>query len=41
MVVAHNCRLIMGPGRQGDVYGIVAMVPDGKQGSLPLLVYHH
>jgi salicylate hydroxylase len=30
MMIAHNCRLIMGPGRQGDVFGIVAMVPDGK-----------
>lgn len=29
MVIAHDCRLIMGPGRQGDVFGIVAMVPDG------------
>lgn len=29
MVVAHDCRLIMGPGRQGEVFGIVAMVPDG------------
>ncbi|OJI99413.1 hypothetical protein ASPVEDRAFT_124547 [Aspergillus versicolor CBS 583.65] len=28
MMVAHNCRLIMGPGRQGDVFGIVALVPD-------------
>lgn len=30
MMVAHNCRLVMGPGRQGEVYGIVALVPDGK-----------
>jgi salicylate hydroxylase len=30
MVVSHDCRLIMGPGRQGEVFGIVAMVPDGK-----------
>lgn len=29
MVIAHDCRLIMGPGRQGDVFGIVAMVSDG------------
>ncbi|OQE24054.1 hypothetical protein PENFLA_c010G08065 [Penicillium flavigenum] len=28
MIVAHNCRLIMGPGRQGEVYGVVALVPD-------------
>ncbi|KAJ5757259.1 uncharacterized protein N7511_007441 [Penicillium nucicola] len=32
MIVAHNCRLIMGPGRQGEVYGIVALVPDGASG---------
>lgn len=30
MMVAHNCRLVMGPGRKGQVYGIVALVPDGK-----------
>jgi salicylate hydroxylase len=29
MIVAHDGRLIMGPGRQGEVYGIVALVPDG------------
>jgi hypothetical protein len=31
MIVAHDCRLIMGPGRQGEVYGVVALVPDGKE----------
>jgi salicylate hydroxylase len=31
MMVAQNCRLVMGPGRQGEVYGIVALVPDGEQ----------
>jgi hypothetical protein len=31
MMVAQNCRLVMGPGRNGEVYGIVALVPDGKQ----------
>ncbi|KAJ6015938.1 hypothetical protein N7540_010529 [Penicillium herquei] len=30
MMVAHDCRLIMGPGRQGEVYGIVALVPDDQ-----------
>ncbi|CAP85984.1 Pc20g06550 [Penicillium rubens Wisconsin 54-1255] len=30
MIVAHDCRLIMGPGRQGEVYGIVALVPDDQ-----------
>lgn len=29
MVMAHGCRLIMGPARNGDLYSIVAMVPDG------------
>jgi salicylate hydroxylase len=29
MVMAHDCRLIMGPARNGEVYSIVAMVPDG------------
>lgn len=29
MVMAHDCRLIMGPARNGDLYSIVAMVPDG------------
>lgn len=29
-MVAHDCRLVMGPGRKGEVYGIVALVPDGK-----------
>ncbi|KAL4864927.1 hypothetical protein BDV12DRAFT_200645 [Aspergillus spectabilis] len=35
MMVAHNCRLIMSPGRQGDVYGIVALVPDEKMNEDP------
>ena len=29
MIVGHSCRLVMGPGRRGDMYGVVAMVPDG------------
>lgn len=28
MVVAHDCRLIMGPARNGDVYSVVGLVPD-------------
>ena len=28
MVMAHNCRLIMGPARNGEVYSIVGLVPD-------------
>ncbi|PWY65408.1 FAD/NAD(P)-binding domain-containing protein [Aspergillus eucalypticola CBS 122712] len=30
MIVAHNCRLVMGPGRQGDVYAVTALVPDER-----------
>ena len=30
MVVGCDCRLIMGPARNGEVYSIVAMVPDGQ-----------
>lgn len=30
MVVAHDCRLIMGPARNGELYGVVALVPDTK-----------
>ena len=30
MVMGHDCRLIMGPARNGEVYSIVAMVPDGE-----------
>ncbi|KAJ5340078.1 hypothetical protein N7452_006806 [Penicillium brevicompactum] len=37
MIVAHNCRLIMGPGRQGEVYGIVALVPDDQMNEDPAL----
>ncbi|CAG8938476.1 unnamed protein product [Penicillium salamii] len=37
MIVAHNCRLIMGPGRQGEVYGIVALVPDEQMTEDPAL----
>ncbi|KAL1589530.1 hypothetical protein WHR41_01449 [Cladosporium halotolerans] len=30
MVMAHDCRLIMGPAREGSVYSIVALVPDDR-----------
>ena len=30
MVMAHDCRLIMGPARNSSIYSIVAMVPDDK-----------
>jgi salicylate hydroxylase len=29
MLWGHKCRAVMGPGRGGKVYGIVALVPDG------------
>ncbi|KAJ5573302.1 hypothetical protein N7450_010286 [Penicillium hetheringtonii] len=35
MMVAHNCRLVMGPGREGQVYGIVALVPDEQMNEDP------
>ncbi|KAL4804540.1 hypothetical protein BDV18DRAFT_153033 [Aspergillus unguis] len=35
IVVAHDCRLVMGPGRQGEMIGIVAMVPDDKMNEDP------
>ncbi|KAJ5974966.1 hypothetical protein N7481_008673 [Penicillium waksmanii] len=35
MMVAQNCRLVMGPGRQGEVYGIVALVPDEQMNEDP------
>jgi salicylate hydroxylase len=30
MMMAHNCRLIMGPAREGSMYSIVALVPDDR-----------
>jgi salicylate hydroxylase len=30
MVMAHTCRLIMGPARNGGLYSIVGLVPDDK-----------
>jgi salicylate hydroxylase len=38
MVMGYDCRLIMGPARNGEVYNIVAMVPDGKLGFQETLV---
>ncbi|CBF78813.1 FAD-dependent monooxygenase [Aspergillus nidulans FGSC A4] len=35
MMVAHDCRLIMGPGRQGEVFGIVALLPDERMNEDP------
>jgi salicylate hydroxylase len=41
MIVAHDCRLVMGPGRQGEVYGIVALVPDGKSSNQSCLAVRY
>ncbi|KAL4981889.1 hypothetical protein BDW68DRAFT_195989 [Aspergillus falconensis] len=35
MIIAHDCRLIMGPGRKGEVFGIVALVPDERMNEDP------
>ncbi|KAJ5536257.1 hypothetical protein N7513_009443 [Penicillium frequentans] len=37
MIVGHSCRLVMGPGRRGDMYGVVAMVPDERMNEDPSL----
>lgn len=39
MIVANSCRLVMGPGRDGEVYGIVALVPDGESRTFPISKY--
>jgi len=35
MVMGHNVRLIMGPARNGELFSIVAMVPDSKLHQFP------
>lgn len=30
MMVAHSCRLIMGPAREGSIFSIVGLVPDDR-----------
>ena len=30
MIMGHECRIIMGPARNGKVYGITGLVPDGR-----------
>ncbi|PVH98846.1 FAD binding domain-containing protein [Periconia macrospinosa] len=35
MVAAHECRLIMGPARNGDIYSIVGLVPDEQMNEDP------
>lgn len=35
MVMAHDCRLVMGPARDGEVYSVVGLVPDDKMNENP------
>lgn len=35
MVMAHNCRLIMGPTREAEIYSVVGLVPDEKMNEDP------
>jgi salicylate hydroxylase len=35
MIMAHDCRLIMGPARQGALYSVVGLVPDERMNEDP------
>lgn len=35
MIMAHDCRLIMGPARQGNLYSVVGLVPDERMNEDP------
>jgi salicylate hydroxylase len=35
MIMAHNCRLIMGPARGGELYSVVGLVPDDRMNEDP------
>lgn len=35
MIMAHDCRLIMGPARQGKLYSVVGLVPDERMNEDP------
>lgn len=35
MIMAHDCRLIMGPARDGELYSVVGLVPDEKMNEDP------
>ncbi|ORY01673.1 FAD binding domain-containing protein [Clohesyomyces aquaticus] len=35
MIMAHDCRLIMGPARNGDMYSVVGLVPDERMNEDP------
>jgi len=41
MVIGHNKRLIMGPARNGELFSIVAMVPDSKSTSVSCRSYNN
>jgi salicylate hydroxylase len=35
MIMAHSCRLIMGPARGGELYSVVGLVPDDRMNEDP------
>jgi salicylate hydroxylase len=35
MVMAHDCRIIMGPARNGELYSVVGLVPDDRMNEDP------
>jgi salicylate hydroxylase len=35
MIMAHDCRLIMGPARNGELYSVVGLVPDDRMNEDP------
>ncbi|KAF7188987.1 FAD-dependent monooxygenase phqK [Pseudocercospora fuligena] len=35
MIMAHSCRLIMGPARNGELYSVVGLVPDERMNEDP------
>jgi salicylate hydroxylase len=35
MIMAHDCRLIMGPARGGELYSVVGLVPDERMNENP------
>lgn len=35
MIVAHDCRLIMGPARDGELFSVVGLVPDERMNEDP------
>jgi salicylate hydroxylase len=35
MIMAHDCRIIMGPARNGELYSVVGLVPDDRMNEDP------